>query len=56
MIDGKLITHIPTFEPKDLDYKTLQLRVVEDGGITVILGIEYATGNLYVIDVKGDAV
>lgn len=49
----RVFKHVPTYNLRDLDFMTLQIRVVEDSGITTILGVETETGKVYVIDVKG---
>ncbi|MBJ6364184.1 hypothetical protein ACFOQM_23470 [Paenibacillus sp. GCM10012307] len=50
---NKVLKHISTYNPRDLDHMTLTLRVIEDGGVTVILGVDPSNGRIYVIDVKG---
>jgi hypothetical protein len=52
-MDNKLFKHIPTFDWKDIAWKKLDIRVIEDeyNDITTVLGLDEETGKIYVLHV-----
>lgn len=53
MLNGLDFANI-TFDWKDLDWLTLTIRVVQDNGITVVMGVDEKNKQFYVLDVKED--
>lgn len=43
---------IKTFEPKELDNKTLRIKTIQNEGVTIVAGKDTETGIVYLLSTK----